>query len=138
MKILFYNHTGKISGAERVLLMILNERAANVDPVVLCPTDGRLPEVVRERGIRAVSIDPLAARFTWRPDRLLQYLFSFMRVIKSVRSSVLAESPDLIHANSIRAGLVMSAATFGLGIPILWHVHDLIPRHPLSTAINKH
>jgi glycosyltransferase involved in cell wall biosynthesis len=135
LKILFYNHTGKISGAERVLLMILNEGAADVDPVVLCPTDGPLPDVVKERAIRTVSIDPLAARFTWRPDRLLRYLFSFMRVIKSVRSLVLAESPDLIHANSIRAGLVMAAATFGLGIPILWHVHDLVPPHPLSTAI---
>jgi len=135
VKILFYNHTGKISGAERVLLMILNEGAADVDPVVLCPADGRLPEVVQERGIRAVSINPLTARFTWRPDLLLRYLFSFGRAIKSVRSLVLAESPDLIHANSIRAGLVMSAATFGLNVPILWHVHDLVPRHPLSSAI---
>jgi glycosyltransferase involved in cell wall biosynthesis len=135
VKILFYNHTGKISGAERVLLMILNQGAADIDPVVLCPTDGPLLEVVKERGIRTVSIDPLAARFTWRPDRLLRYLFSFLHVIKTMRSLMFVESPDLIHANSIRAGLVMAAATFGFDIPILWHIHDLVPRHPLTTVI---
>jgi glycosyltransferase involved in cell wall biosynthesis len=29
----------------------------------------------------------------------------------------------------------MSIATAGLKIPVIWHVHDLLPRHPLSTTI---
>jgi len=48
---------------------------------------------------------------------------------------VVTESPDIVHANSIRAGLVMTAATMGMGTRVLWHAHDLLPRHPLSTAI---
>jgi glycosyltransferase involved in cell wall biosynthesis len=31
--------------------------------------------------------------------------------------------------------LVATAATIGLGTPVVWHLHDLLPRHPLSTAI---
>jgi glycosyltransferase involved in cell wall biosynthesis len=29
----------------------------------------------------------------------------------------------------------MTIATVGLKVPVVWHVHDLLPRHPLSTAI---
>jgi glycosyltransferase involved in cell wall biosynthesis len=52
-----------------------------------------------------------------------------------VRRQVKTVAPDLIHANSIRAGLVMTVATLGLRVPVIWHLHDLLPHHPLSTAI---
>jgi glycosyltransferase involved in cell wall biosynthesis len=48
---------------------------------------------------------------------------------------VIERKPSLIHANSVRAGLVISVATLGLRIPVIWHVHDLLRRHPLSTFI---
>ncbi|HVS21966.1 MAG TPA: glycosyltransferase family 4 protein [Pyrinomonadaceae bacterium] len=136
MKILFYNHTGKVSGAERVLLMILSKLdRSRFDPVVLCPADGRLIESVRALGVKTVEVDPLAARFTWRVDRLVRYVVSFISVVRAARVAVVREAPDIVQANSIRAGLVMSAATVGLSVPVVWHVHDLLPRHPLSTLI---
>lgn len=136
MKILFFNHTGQVSGAERVLLMTLaGLDRSRFDPVVLCPADGQLIQMINDLRIKTAGMNPLAARFTWRPDRLIRYFASFARVIRMARAAVVRETPDLIHANSIRAGLVMSAATVGLGIPIVWHAHDLLPRHPLSTAI---
>jgi glycosyltransferase involved in cell wall biosynthesis len=136
MKILFFNHTGKVSGGERVLLMILaGLDRGRFDPVVLCPTDGRLMQMVSELGVRTASIQSLEARFTMRVDRLAKYCASFVRLIQATRIAVINEAPDIIHANSVRAGLVTSAATFGLRVPVIWHVHDLLPRHPLSTAI---
>jgi glycosyltransferase involved in cell wall biosynthesis len=136
LKILFYNHTGQVSGAERVLLMTLaGLDRSRFDPVVLCPADGQLIQMINGLRIKTAGMNPLAARFTWRPDRLIRYFASFARVIRRARAEVVRETPDLIHANSIRAGLVMSAATVGLGTPIVWHAHDLLPRHPLSTAI---
>ena len=136
MKILFYNHTGKVSGAERVLLMIL----ARLDPgrfnaVMLSPADGALREMVDRLGVRTITIDSLAARFTLNPLQLLRYVSSFVRQVCAARIAVKAERPDVVHANSIRAGLVMSASTFGINVPIIWHAHDLLPRHPLSRAI---
>jgi L-malate glycosyltransferase len=134
-KLLFYNHTSTVSGAERVLLLI----AANLDKtefesVVLCPA-GDLQTQVKAIGKPCHTVEPLEARFTWRPDLLLRYLASFVRVMRNVRAQVQAIAPDLIHANSIRAGLVMTAATIGLRVPVLWHLHDLLPHHPISTAI---
>ena len=136
MKVLYYNHTGQVSGAERVLLMILSRLdRGRFEPVVACPTEGRLIGMVSELGIRTIGLEQLEARFTWRVGKLFRYLASFARVISNARALIINEQPEVIHANSIRAGLVMSAASFGLATPVIWHVHDILPRHPLSMAI---
>ena len=136
MKVLYYNHTGQVSGAERVLLMILSRLdRSRFEPVVACPAEGRMIGMVRDLGIRTIGLEQLEARFTWRVGRLFQYLASFARVIRNARALIVDEQPDVIHANSIRAGLVMSAASFGLSSPVIWHAHDILPRHPLSIAI---
>ncbi|HEX8287263.1 MAG TPA: glycosyltransferase family 4 protein [Pyrinomonadaceae bacterium] len=136
MKILFYNHTGKVSGAERILLLALKKINRNrFEPLVVCPASDTLAEEVGKLGISCKSLDRLEARFTFRVDFLLKYLFSFYQTIKQLRREILAENPNLIHANSVRAGLVASAASVGTPVPVFWHLHDEMPRHPLSTAI---
>ncbi len=136
MKILFYNHTGKVSGAERLLLMILSRLdRENFQSLVLCPKDGPLVQMVEELDLAAETLPELNARFTWRPNCLVRYLRSFLTLARALRARVANSKPDVIHANSIRAGLAATVATFGLGIPVVWHLHDLLPRHPLSSAI---
>ena len=136
MKILFYNHTGQVSGAERVLQMILDGLDRELyECVVACPENSTLIERMDTAGERTRGLRLLEARFTWRPDLLLRYLLSFAQVIREARKLVIAEAPDAIHANSIRAGIVMAAATIGLGVPVVWHAHDILPRHPLSTFV---
>jgi glycosyltransferase involved in cell wall biosynthesis len=136
LKILFYNHTGTVSGAERVLSMILDRLDRDrFDPVVVCPEASRMMEMTEGLKIRTRGLPSLEARFTWRLDLLPRYLTSFARVIRRARRLVIDEAPDLIHANSIRAGLVMAAATVGLEVPVIWHAHDVLPRHPFSIAV---
>jgi len=136
MKILFYNHTGQVSGAERVLMMILNGLDREVyQPVVVCPPASRMMEVATSAGVETRELRQLEARFTWRLDRVLKYLTSFAQVIQCARNVVKQERPDLVHANSIRAGVVMAAATIGIDVPVVWHAHDILPRHPLSTFV---
>ena len=136
MKILFYNHTGKMGGAEGLLLMILArlDRRA-FEPVLVCPELGSLRETAEGQGVPVTTVNSLEARFTWRVDHLVRYCKSFVQVLRQVRKQVTTIKPDLIHANSIRAGLVATAATMGLGTRVVWHLHDLLPRHPLSTLI---
>jgi glycosyltransferase involved in cell wall biosynthesis len=136
MKVLFYNHTGHASGAERVLLLILARLDRDrFQPLLLCPAEGQLQKEAKALGVRCETVNHLQARFTWRANLLFQYLASFVSVMRQVRARVIKCEPELIHANSIRAGLVISAATIGLGVPIIWHVHDLLPRHPFSSLI---
>jgi len=136
MKILFYNHTGQVSGAERMLLTTLARIDRDeFDPVVLCPERGSLSKMVSELGVPVHTVSGLQARFTWRVDQLAGHCKSFLQVIRELREKVTTINPDLIHANSVRAGLVATAATIGLGTRVVWHLHDILPRHPLSSLI---
>jgi glycosyltransferase involved in cell wall biosynthesis len=136
MKILFYNHTGQVSGAERLLLMILARLDRDVvEPVVVCPGQDSLAEMVSDLGVPLEIVGALEARFTWQVNHLARYCKSFFGVIRQFRRKVITIEPDLIHANSIRAGLAATAATSGLGTRVVWHLHDMLPRHPLSTLI---
>lgn len=136
MKILFFNHTGTISGAEGVLLLILRRTDRKAfEPVLVCPGPSPLMSAVQQLGVRSIGLNELKARFTWRPDLFLGYLNSIRNVMMQFRKIIRTEAPDLIHANSIRAGLVATLATVGLRVKVLWHVHDVLPAHPFSTAI---
>jgi len=109
--------------------------ALEFDRVMVCPADGPLAGLAAEAGMTVDAITNLEARFTWRPNTFMRYCKSFAGVITEFRRKIIDLAPDLIHANSIRAGLVATAATMGLKPKVVWHLHDLLPRHPLSSAI---
>lgn len=136
MKILFYNHTGQVSGAERLLTTIL----ARLDrrrfaAEVICPDNGPLAGMVASLGVPCEAIGRMEARFTWRMDRLLGSLANCYGIARELRRRVVASAPDVVHANSIRAGLVATLATAGMSVPVVWHLHDLLPAHALSTGV---
>lgn len=136
MKIVFYNHTGKVSGAERLLMTAVTRlNPTEFDRIMVCPADGPLADLAAESGLTVHTVTNLEARFTWRPNDFIRYGRSFLKVIGEFRRKIVELNPDLIHANSIRAGLVATAATLGLKMKVVWHLHDLLPRHPLSSAI---
>jgi glycosyltransferase involved in cell wall biosynthesis len=137
-KVLFYNHTRQVSGGERVLLQMLRVLEGEGYALsVACPTQGvgDLDELVRAAGVRVVPVPVLEARFTSDPFKIARYLQSVGRTVRQFRGMVRAERPDLLHANSVRAGIVATAATMGMGVPVLWHVQDDLPPHPISVAI---
>jgi L-malate glycosyltransferase len=135
-KIVFVNHTGVVSGAERVLLTMLDGLdSANYEKVSFCPANSELADKIRGRGIPVIGLEPLQARFTWNPIQLVRYLRSYARVIREFRNAPHVREADLIHANTLRAGLVVSFATIGSDIPVVWHVHDIMKVHPISTVI---
>lgn len=135
-KVLFYSHTGTVSGAEIVLLMALRRiDRQRFSPMAVCPAEGSLAEKISELGVPVKTIDPLEARFTWRIDLLLRYLASFIGTYRQLRAAIRDGKPDLIHANSIRAGLAATAASVATRTPVFWHLQDELPRHPLSSAI---
>jgi glycosyltransferase involved in cell wall biosynthesis len=136
MKILFYSHTGTVSGAENILLLALKRLdRSRFAPSAVCPAEGNLAGKISELGVPCQTIAPLEMRYTWRIDLLFKYLLSFCRTFKELRAAINKAEPDLIHANSIRAGLVATMASIFTGKPVFWHLQDELPRHPLSSAI---
>jgi L-malate glycosyltransferase len=135
-RVLFYNHTSQVSGGERMMLLLLrNLQRSSFAPIVACPKGGPLAMACEEIGVEVHEIGAVDARFTLRPDRLAGYAASILKTSADLRRLVRQLQPDLIHANSVRAGLVANAATFAVNVPVIWHVHDILPPHPFSAAI---
>ncbi len=136
LRVLFYNHTGQASGAERVLLDTLaGLDRSRFEPYAACPTIGPLAPLIESLGIPLRAVNDLEARFTSSPRLLLRYLRSILSSIASLRSVIRAAAPDVLHANSVRAGIVATLATLGTRTPILWRIQDDLPNHPISTLV---
>jgi len=100
-KILFVNHTGMVSGAERVLLVILDHLdRTRYEATVACPPETQLAQLVESRGIRFVSLPHVRARFTWNPFRLARYFRSYFNSIREFRQSPELRTADIIHATA--------------------------------------
>lgn len=148
MRILFLNPVGILGGAERALVDLLS-CLRKMEPALslhlIAGTDGPLVELARGLGVEARVLalpDPLAAlgdsglrgqgraglwRFTRdlapTPLMLARYGLELRRAVRDV-------APDLLHSNGIKTHL-LSAATTGLSIPLVWHVHDFLGERPL-------
>jgi L-malate glycosyltransferase len=136
MRILYVNHTANVSGAERVLLDMLKGLDRNrYEPILLCPSEGRLQAEVRSVDVPCRRLPAVTARFSLRPDRLIRAATSMCNAVFALRMQINDLKPDLVHANTIRSGILATVATAGTGVPVVWHVHDILPNHPLSTFI---
>jgi len=135
-RILYVNHTGLVSGAEKVLLNILRGiDRTRYEAFVLCPARGDLAAAVQAESIEWFPLPAINARFSSRPDHIFQSISPLFQSVAAMREQIRALDPDIVHANSVRAGIAASLAAAGTGKTVIWHVHDTLPRHPVSSAI---
>jgi L-malate glycosyltransferase len=136
IRIAYVNHTGAASGAERVLVeMVRGLDRTRYEPVVICPADSDLTRMLKAENVRCLPMPAVNARLSARPARLWQSFVSYARAVVALRASLKRLRPDIVHANSLRAGLAASLAALGMKTKIIWHIHDMLPRHPLGVAI---
>lgn len=131
MRALYVNHTSRISGGELSLITLLGALPASVEPVVACP-EGALAERLRGMDIEVVPIDGTDGSLRLHPTRTPAALLQMGRAARQVRRAAAASRADLIHANSIRAGLIATAAGVRSGPPTIVHVRDCLPGGALS------
>jgi glycosyltransferase involved in cell wall biosynthesis len=135
-RIVFYNHTGQVSGAEKMLLVGLEQLPAELfECVLVCPEEGPLQGAASSLGVAVFPSRAIQARFTYNPVKLLAYGLSMLGALGTLRKTLGKLQPDVIHANTVRAGIVATAATSGSKTPIVWHNHDILPSHPLTAMV---
>jgi glycosyltransferase involved in cell wall biosynthesis len=135
MKVCYYNHTGKVSGAEKVLFTLLSNLGQEFETSLIAPETTQVREFCLKYGIRHFPVNELNARFTMNPFLLVRYACSAFRGITQVRRLVRQAAPDVLHANSTRAGMVACLAMMGSRMPVVWHVHDQFRKHPITVAV---
>ena len=118
--VLFIHGIGKIGGAERELLVIVDRLPRwGCRPLVVCPNRGPLVEEFARRGIdtRGVPMPP------WR--KLVAYPRR-ASAVRRLREVIEAERPVLLHVNDIWWVPQTLHAARGLEIPVVAHVRQEI------------
>src|SRR3954453_23794426 len=99
MRILFYNQAGEISGAERVLLTILQHLDRATITPMLCAPRGSLLAAAEREGIRVVPVAPLVLGRTRNPVKLGGYAVRAARPSADLRAIISGFRPDVVYAN---------------------------------------
>ena len=128
MRILFANHTGARSGAENALLRLLESLPPENPRAVACPGGGGLEPALAERGFEHYDLAGMEASFNANPLQTARALVDLTRSAVSLRSAARDFDADVIHANSIRAGLIAALARRLGGPPVVVQCHDHLPR----------
>lgn len=126
MRVLYVNHTGMVGGAEQSLLTLLEGLSDEVATVVASPA-GPLHERVRALGVRVEALPGTTGSFRLHPVRTPRAVIDIARSAAALRAIVHRLRVDLIHANSVRAGLITAASRVVGGPPAVVHVRDVIP-----------
>jgi L-malate glycosyltransferase len=135
LRILFANHTGSRSGAENAMLRLLEALPAEHARAVACPPDGGLKAALRERGIDQYDLPGAELSINLRPAQTARGLLRLLRSAISLRRTARRFGADVVHANSIRAGLVADIARRLGGPPVVVQCHDHLPRNRVGHLI---
>lgn len=135
MKIAFYNHTSTISGAE-ISLLLTAKHLTRVQPIIFAP-EGELLEKARDQGLEVVPLPSYRARLTRNPFLMTIYVFGML--IAGWRLALLMRKSgvDMIHANSIRAGIMAGLFRWYHRKPVVWHVRDMPPKGIIGRVIRR-
>ncbi len=132
MRVLYVNHTAEVSGAERSLLDLLGAVGDPVTPLVACPA-GPLQQAVARLGVAQATIVGTAGSLRLHPLHTPRALAELTLAAIQVRRLAGGFDAELVHANSIRAGIVLGLAGPRRRATVV-HIRDCLPPGTLATA----
>jgi glycosyltransferase involved in cell wall biosynthesis len=141
MRVVYLDHSAAPAGAELALLDWLGPmRGLGVEPFVLLGEDGPMRE--RFAGVARTRVLPLPASMAAMgrsgatgPAR--KALAAAGTAAYAARVAVLLRrlGADVVHCNSLKAGVYGTVAARLAGIPSIWHVHDRLSEEYLAPSM---
>jgi glycosyltransferase involved in cell wall biosynthesis len=136
MRVLYANHTSQMSGAEWSLLTLMGALPSDYVPILACPR-GALAEAGRRMGIPVEIIAGTDGSLRFHAVHTARALYHAGLTTRELVWLTRELKPDLVHANSIRAGLIASLAAAQAPVPTVAHVHDRLPQGRVPTSMLK-
>ncbi len=133
MRILLVEFTSAISGAERSLLELLVGLREEHELFLACPA-GALADRARGLGAEVLAIPASQLTFRLDPRHTPAGITAMIRASRSLRGVVRSVDPAIVHANSIRAGMLAIPAARRRA-PVVVHCRDELPRGPAGAAV---
>jgi len=136
VRVLYANHTSKMSGAEWSLVTLMGALPSDYAPILACPR-GALADAGRQMGIPVEIIAGTEGSLRFHGVHTVRSLYDAGSTARELMWLTRELKPDLVHANSIRDGLIASVAAAHAPVPTMAHVHDRLPRGRLPTLMLK-
>lgn len=127
MRLLFLNHTGTVSGAERALLDLVAAVSGEHEVVVACPRSGDLAGALRGLGIRWHPLPAFEASFRPHPIQTPAGLAALAAGSLAVARLAARIEPHAVYANTTRAALMSVLVRRRRGVPLAVRLHDHLP-----------
>jgi L-malate glycosyltransferase len=136
VRVLYVNHTASLGGGERSLIELLRGLPPDVSPVLAC-AEGELASAARALRIPVRTIPSATPSFRLAPVQTPRELVNVVRAVFAVRRAARHSRADLVHANSVRAGLIAAPLARLGGPPIVVHVRDTLPAGAAATLTRR-
>jgi glycosyltransferase involved in cell wall biosynthesis len=155
MKLLYLNASSQLGGAERNLIdtiCAVQDRDRSIEiTVLITAADGPIVAELDRLGIKIILLE-LPSKIAQLGDsglkgqnnRLVSILSfarngsllgEFISYWQQLKRSISQVNPDVIHSNGMKTHLL--AASLGISIPIIWHLHDFIGSRVLVKQLLK-
>ncbi|MFH1540099.1 MAG: glycosyltransferase family 4 protein [bacterium] len=135
-RVLFFIRGGGKGGAELSLLEILQRMNRNrFLPVLASLTEGPVVDEIREMGIETHVLEAPGKLVEARRQELASpakihhsasRFFSSIRVARQLAGLLRETGCHLLYANSLKAHVIGSVAGWLAGVPVVWHVRDVL------------
>jgi glycosyltransferase involved in cell wall biosynthesis len=144
LRVVFISHCSQRAGGEFALAHLIAK--IDVKSHVILGEDGPMHERLRASGVSVEVLEmPSLMRDFTRDGRAFSYRLNLLvesfRYVRQLRRRLRELRPDLIHANSLKAGLCGGLAARFARVPLIWHVREPLTnfrrvwREPLKLAI---
>jgi glycosyltransferase involved in cell wall biosynthesis len=131
-KVLLLHPSDSLYGADRVLLQVLEAIRGRVEPIVVLPRDvapGPLTSALMLMGVTTIRVRvPVLRRRYFQPLGLAQLAATGLIGVVELARIGRAERVVAVHTNTA-AILVGPLVSWLLGVPHVWHVHEIV-HHP--------
>ena len=151
-RIAFIHGTAEMAGVEFSTLYLINSLdRKHWHPIVICPSEGRLPSRCRELGVQVVIV-PIPAmqdvglrlgnRVFTNPLALLRNAVLFLPVAWRLAHCLRTVEANLVCTKELLAQFYGGLAARWVGIPCVWHLQDYINPsrgmglYPLITSLS--
>jgi L-malate glycosyltransferase len=132
VRVLYVNHTSQIGGAEHSLLDLLTSLPESIQATVACPP-GSLQRAIAELKLPVASVTGTSGSLRLHPVQTPRGIAQIAASAWQLHRAAAAHGTEVVHANSIRAGLIVGVARLS-GAARVVHVRDRLPPGPLTTA----
>jgi L-malate glycosyltransferase len=136
VRVLYVSHTGQVSGAEEALCDLLRVLPTDVEPLAGSPR-GPLWERLEHLGIPVHELPATEGSLRLHPSQTPRAIGALAHAGGAIARLTRRQGADVVHANSVRAGLTTTlAAAVGAPRPVVY-VHDCLPPGPVSRVTRE-